>query len=51
MRLKAIFIIVLNVYVGKIANALDEYKEGSKIKNLGIICKVTINYHHLLMKE
>lgn len=30
------------------ANALDEYKPGAKIKNLGIICKVTIvNYNHL----
>ena len=32
---------------GKIANALDEYKQGAKIKNLGIICKVVANYYHL----
>lgn len=25
--------------INKIANALDEYKQGAKIKNLGIICK------------
>lgn len=27
--------------INKIANALDEYKQGAKIKNLGIICKVS----------
>lgn len=33
---------VLLIAADKIANALDNYRQGAKIKNLGIICKVKI---------
>ena len=36
--------------VDKIASALDDYKQGAKIKNLGIICKVISNYNCLLRR-